>query len=126
MLYCSLVYAGMGLAPGGTLPEFEIKMPTLPEIHASLGIKGGRAFSLSQIQAKLIVLEFFSVFCHKCHQNAPIANQLYNSIEEDKELSRNIKMIGIGLASKSKEIAVYKQKFNVEFPLFSDPQKRLR
>ena len=81
---------------------------------------------MSQIQAKLIVLEFFSVFCHKCHQNAPIANQLYNSIEEDKELSRNIKMIGIGLASKSKEIAVYKQKFNVEFPLFSDPQKRLR
>lgn len=121
---CSLVYAGMGIAPGSKLPEFEIEMPTLPEIHASLGIKGERAFSLSQIQAKLIVLEFFSIFCHKCHQNAPIANQLYNSIKEDKELSKNIKMIGIGLASKSKEIAVYKQKFKVEFPLFPDPQKK--
>ena len=121
---CSLVYAGMGIAPGSELPEFEIEMPTLPEIHASLGIKGERAFSLSQIQAKLIVLEFFSIFCHKCHQNAPIANQLYNSIREDKELSKNIKMIGIGLASKSKEIAVYKQKFKVEFPLFPDPQKK--
>ena len=120
---CSLAYAGMGIAPGSTLPEFEIEMPTLPEIHASLGIKGGRAFSLSQIQANLVVLEFFSIFCQKCHQNAPIANQLYNSIKEDKELSKNIKMIGIGLASKSKEIAVYKQKFKVEFPLFPDPQK---
>ena len=123
---CSLVYAGMGIAPGSTLPEFEIEMPALPEIQASLGIKGGRAFSLSQIQAKLIVLEFFSIFCHKCHQNALIANQLYNSIKEDKELSKNIKMIGIGLASKSKEIAVYKQKFKVEFPLFPDPQKKVR
>jgi hypothetical protein len=35
-------------------------------------------------------------------------------------------MIGIGLASKSKEIAVYKQKFKVEFPLFPDPQKKAK
>jgi len=121
---CSLVYAGMGIPSGSTLPEFEIEMPTLPEMRACLGIKGGRAFSLSQIPAKLIVVEFFRIFCHKCHQNARIANQLYKSIKEDKELSKNIKMIGIGLASKSKEIAVYKQKFKVEFPLFPDPQKK--
>lgn len=122
----TLVYAGMGIAPGSILPEFEIEMPTLPEIHESLGVKGGRAFSLSQIKAKLIVLEFFSIFCHKCHQNAHIVNRLYNSIKEDEELSKNIRMIGIGLASKSKEIAVYKQKFKVEFPLFPDPQKKVR
>jgi thiol-disulfide isomerase/thioredoxin len=123
---CSLVYAGMAIVPGSTLTEFEIEMPTLPEIRAYLGIKGGRVFSLSQIPAKLIVVEFFGIFCHKCHENAPIANQLYKSIKEDKELSKNIKMIGIGLASKSKEIAVYKQKFKVEFPLFPDTQKKVR
>jgi peroxiredoxin len=123
---CSLVYAGMGIAPGSTLPEFKIEMPTLPEMSAYLGIKGGGAFSLSQIPADLIVVEFFSIFCPKCHQNAPIANQLYRSIKKDKELSKNIKMIGIGLASKSKEIAVYKEKFKVEFPLFADPQKKAK
>ena len=123
---CSPVYAGMAIAPGSTLPEFEIEMPTLPEMRAYLGIKGGGAFSLSQIPVKLIVVEFFSIFCPKCHQNAPVANQLYKSIKEDKELSKNIKMIGIGLASKSKEIAVYKQKFKVEFPLFPDPQKKAK
>jgi len=123
---CSLVYAGMAIAPGSTLPEFEIEMPTLPEMRAYLGIKGGGAFSLSQIPAKLIVVEFFGIFCPKCHQNAPVANQLYKSIKEDEELSKNIKMIGIGLASKSKEIAVYKQKFKVEFPLFPDPQKKAK
>ena len=123
---CSLVYAGMAMAPGSTLPEFEIEMPTVPEMSAYLGIKGGRAFSLPQIPAELIVVEFFGIFCPKCHQNAPIANQLYKSIKEDKELSKDIKMIGIGLASKSKEIAVYKQKFKVEFPLFPDPQKKAK
>ena len=123
---CSLVYAGMGVAPGSTLPEFEIEMPSLPEMRAYLGIKGEGAFSLSQIPADLIVVEFFSIFCHTCHQNAPIANQLYRSIKEDKELSKNIKMIGIGLASKSKEIAVYKEKFKVEFPLLPDPQKKAK
>ncbi|MEJ2431374.1 MAG: TlpA disulfide reductase family protein [Deltaproteobacteria bacterium] len=123
---CSLVYAGIAMAPGSTLPEFKIEMPTLPEMSAYLGIKGGGAFSLSQIPADLIVVEFFSIFCPKCHQNAPIANQLYRSIKKDKELSKNIKMIGIGLASKSKEIAVYKEKFKVEFPLFADPQKKAK
>jgi peroxiredoxin len=123
---CSLVYAGIAMAPGSTLPEFKIEMPTLPEMSAYLGIKGGGAFSLSQIPADLIVVEFFSIFCPKCHQNAPIANQLYRSIKKDKELSKNIKMIGIGLASKSKEIAVYIEKFKVEFPLFADPQKKAK
>jgi peroxiredoxin len=123
---CSLVHAGMAITPGSTLPEFEIEMPTLPEMSTYLGIKGGRAFSLSEISAKLIVVEFFSIFCPKCHQNAPVANQLYKSIKKDKELSKNIKMIGIGLASKSKEVAFYKQKFKVEFPLFPDPQKKVK
>ena len=41
---CSLVYAGMAIAPRSTLPEFELDMPTLPEMRAYLGIKGGRAF----------------------------------------------------------------------------------
>jgi len=121
---CSLVYAGMDIAPGSTLPEFEIEMPDLPEMSAYLGIKGGSSFSLSQIPAKLIVVEFFVIFCRQCHRNAPIANQLYNSIRKDKELSKNTKMIGIGLSSKSEEIAVYRQKFKVEFPLFPDPQKK--
>jgi len=123
---CSLVYAGMAIAPGSTLPEFEIEMPTLPEMRAYLGIKDGSAFSLSQIPAELIVVEFFYIFCHKCHQNAPLANQLYKSIKEDKELSKNTKMIGIGLASEPKEIALYKQRFKVEFPLFPDPQKEAK
>ena len=121
---CSLVYAGMAIAPGSTLPAFEIEMPNLPEMSAYLGVKGGSSFSLSQIPAKLIVVEFFVIFCHKCHQNAPFVNQLYNSIREDKELSKNIKMIGIGLSSKSEEVAAYRQKFKVEFPLFPDPQKK--
>ena len=121
---CSLVYARMDIAPGSTLPEFEIEMPNLPEMSAYLGVKGGSSFSLSQIPAKLIVVEFFVIFCHKCHQNAPFVNQLYNSIREDKELSKNIKMIGIGLSSKSEEVAAYRQKFKVEFPLFPDPQKK--
>ncbi len=121
---CSLVYARMDIAPGSTLPEFEIEMPDLPEMSAYLGVKGGSSFSLSQIPAKLIVVEFFVIFCRQCHRNAPIANQLYNSIRKDKELSKNTKMIGIGLSSKSEEIAVYRQKFKVEFPLFPDPQKK--
>lgn len=123
---CSLNYAGMAIAPGSTLPEFELSMPNMPGMSGYLNVEGESSLSLSKIPAKLIVVEFFDIYCHKCYQNAPIANQLYNSIKEDKQLNRNIKMIGIGLASKPEEIAEYRQRFNVEFPLFPDPQKNVR
>ena len=122
----SPVYAGMGIAPGGTLPEFEIAMPNVPGMRVYLGFEDEGSFSLSQIPARLIVVEFFDIYCHTCYQNAPIANQLYKSIEEDENLNKSIKMIGIGLASKSDEIAEYRQKFDIEFPVFADPQKTVR
>jgi len=125
-LSCSPVCAKMALTTGSTLPAFELAMPNFPAMSAYLGVEDGRSFSLAQIAAELIVVEFFDIYCHKCYQNAPIANQLYTAIKEDKQLCQNIKMIGIGLASRPEEIDEYRQKFNVEFPLFADPQNNVR
>lgn len=54
-----------------------------------------------------------------------MVNRVYNVIKEDKNLSKDIKMIGIGLGVQPKDLEVYKKTFKVEFPLFADPKKEV-
>jgi thiol-disulfide isomerase/thioredoxin len=86
-----------------------------------LGLKGLKSFTISQIPAKLILIEIFSFYCPICHKQAPIANRVYKFIQQNPELGKDVKMIGIGAGNNQKEIAAYKATFHVQFPLFPDP-----
>ncbi len=121
-----MVYPVEAISLGSTLPGFQLTMPDSPEIKTYLGIKGTKPFSWSQIQGKLIVIEFFDVFCPVCQGNAPIVNRLFKFIQEDKDLGKNVKMAGIEMGSDPKDLAAYQQKFKVEFPLFLDPKKEIQ
>jgi peroxiredoxin len=114
------------MSPGSTLPGLQIPLPNSPEIKAYLGVKGAQTFSLSQVPAKLLVVEFFDVFCLVCQKDAPILNRLFKFIQEDQDLSKNIKMAGFALGSDPKDLAIFRQKYKVEFPLFPDPQKQVQ
>jgi hypothetical protein len=122
----SAVSAGEPLAAGSTLPEFSLRMPDSPDIGAYLGVKGVKTFPWSQVKAKLLVVEFFEVFCPVCQGNAPMVNRLFKVIQEDKDLSKNIKMLGLSIGSEPSDLAAYKQKFKPEFPVFSDYQKEIQ
>ncbi len=122
----SLVYPAETMSPGSTLPGFQLTLPDSPEIKAYLGIKGPKPFPWSQIQGELMVIEFFDVFCPICQGNAPILNQLFKLIREDKDLDKNVKMIGIEVGSAPDDLSAYRQHFKVEFPLFLDPKKEIQ
>lgn len=63
-LPCSEVYSGETTPPppGTILPKFELMGLGSPETKAYLGIKDEKPFSLSQVKAKLVIVEFFDVF----------------------------------------------------------------
>lgn len=48
-------------------------------------------------------------------------NRLYNVINDDPELKRDIKFIGVAAGNKTNEAEAYKKKLRVPFPLFPDP-----
>ena len=58
----SSVYAAENLPPGSMVPDFELKGPASPPVKAYLGVNNEKQFSLSQIKAKLVLVEFFDVF----------------------------------------------------------------
>jgi thiol-disulfide isomerase/thioredoxin len=125
IMICGPLYAVDDLTPGNSIPKFEMNAPENPEQCKYLGIEGKKKFTLQNISSKLIIVEFFNVFCPKCHAQAPKINQIYAFIEGDKELKQNIKMFAIGLLSKPDQLDAYKKKFDILFPLIPDENGQL-
>jgi peroxiredoxin len=119
------VYGARGLPPGTTLNEFSMEVPTSTEVREYLGLKEGKTFTLSQISGKLVLIEFYSMYCPVCQRQAPRANKIFKFIQDDSTLNKDIKVIGVGLTNKQKEIDIYKKTFRIKFPLFADPDKAI-
>jgi thiol-disulfide isomerase/thioredoxin len=99
-----------------------IQLP-IPENNAEkeyLGLSGKGTFSLSQVKARMLIVEVFSMYCPICQREAPVINDLHTLIEKDAVLKKDVKLIGIGIGNTPFEVEVYRKKFNVLFPLFAD------
>jgi peroxiredoxin len=113
------------ISPGATLPTFTLSGPDDSETKQYLGLKNLASFTFSQIPAKFLLIEFFSLYCPICHKQAPAANSIYKVIRQDPDLNRNIKMIGIGTGNTQKEIEAFRTTLRVPFPLFTDPDFKI-
>jgi hypothetical protein len=62
VLYCYSAYGAQAEAiPVGTqFPKFTIGNPNSPEVQKYLGLKDDKPFTLSNIGAKLVIVEFFN------------------------------------------------------------------
>lgn len=123
--FCSTTFAAKGIPPGTTLPEFPMEMPDSSEVRKYLGIQEANTFTLSQISGKLVLVEFYSMYCPVCQRQAPRTNKIYKSIQDDPVLNKDIKVIGVGLTNKQQEIDIYKNTFRVDFPIIADPEKNI-
>jgi peroxiredoxin len=55
-----------------------------------------------------------------------VVNRVYKLFKEDKKLSNDIKIIGIGIGTQPEDLEAYKKAFKLEFPLFSDLTKAIQ
>lgn len=104
-----------------SLPQFTLNLDGNSSAQKYLGLKNNKPFSISDVQAKLILIEVFSLYCPICQKQAPVANKIYKYIQQNSELSKDIKMIGIGAGNNQREVNVFRETFRVPFPLFTDP-----
>jgi peroxiredoxin len=107
-------------AVGAVLPELTLPAPQNPADLVYLGIKADKPFKIPQIQADIVVLEIFSMYCPYCQREAPHLNQLFEIIARRPENKGRIKLIGIGAGNSAFEVKVFRDQYKVPFPLLPD------
>lgn len=108
---------------GSYLPVIELPRPSNPVDLKYLGLSGlsfGSTFKVSQIKAKIVIVQIYSMYCPYCQAEAPNVNRLYEMIEKNSAFKDKIKIIGIGAGNTPFEVITYKKKYAVPFPLFND------
>jgi len=123
-LLFSIGLLSAGIAPpeeGGVLPDITLSVPEMSAQQDYLGIdKNKKTFRISEIKAEVVLIEIFSMYCPYCQKDAPVVNELYNTIAQDEKLKNKIKMIGIGAGNSPFEVDFFQKTYDIHFPLFPD------
>jgi hypothetical protein len=107
-------------AVGDRFPTLSLRVPDGGTDREYLGITGGKTFTVGNIAAPIVVIEFFSMYCPHCQADAPVTVSLFERIGGDADLSRRVRMIGIGVGNSEFEVDLFKKKYHIPFPLFAD------
>ena len=108
------------LEPDALWPAISLPLPGDPIERHYLGVKQGDTFTVGDIPAEVVVVQIFSMYCPICQREAPKVNQLYTLIDQRGDLSRKLKIIGIGAGNSKFEIDFYRRNYAIPFPLFAD------
>lgn len=104
------------------LPVLQLTVPDNLTYQHYLGLKGapGDSFKLSDIDADLLIIELFSMYCPYCQKEAPLVNELYEKMDELSTKGIFVKIIGLGASNSLFEVEHFRDTYNVPFPLFPD------
>jgi len=110
---------------GQLFPDLRVGV-TLPERHASyLGLaQDASSFRLSDVKARYLLINVFSLYCTPCQRDAPAFNEMYEKIE-GMDLASKIKVIGLAAGNTVREMEFWRERFKVEFPLIPDEDYEL-
>ena len=102
------------------ISALELPIPQGDEDRTYLGLEGSGMFKLNQIKTRILIIEILNSYCPHCQHEAPLVNNLHRDIQERADLKDKIKIIGIGIGDSPDEINLFKQEYQVTFPLLPD------
>lgn len=110
-----------GLAKGDVFPACRLVVLRGESDRRYLGLpKKTKSFALRDIHKDYLLVELYNELCIGCLKEVGAYNRLFSLIEADPALTGNLKMIGLGVDSLNREVARFRRKHQVLFPLFAD------
>ncbi|MGA2515203.1 MAG: TlpA family protein disulfide reductase [Thermodesulfobacteriota bacterium] len=105
---------------GGSLPGIRLPIPKDSNEKKYLGLSGDGFFKIPQIKSKGVLIKIFNLYCPICQSTVATMGEIYRQIENNPDLKGKLKLIGIGTGNSPLEIEVFKENYNVPFPIFPD------
>jgi thiol-disulfide isomerase/thioredoxin len=139
LLWSGILILSVSLAPGWAkektkvvtagdfFPEFAFPMTlTSAEIEylglptKFLGLMKGDTFSLKDVKADLIIVEYMNKYCFSCQLQAPVLNQVYEMVGKDPQLRGRVRFLSIAAGNNQTEANSFKAEKGVPFPIIPD------
>lgn len=119
-IHCSFAQTQQTVEP---LPDITLTIPENADHITYLGLTGkaGEPFKLTDINADVLMIELFSMYCPYCQKAAPVVNELYELMEKRSGPDMKLVIIGIGANNTDLEVKTFQEGFDIKFPMFSDP-----
>jgi peroxiredoxin len=84
----------------------------------SLVDTAGKTLGLSQLKGKVVVLNFFTIWCQPCRHEMPDLNAIY---KENKD--KGLEMVGICLNADPNQLKVLVQQLKLDYPVLLGTDK---
>ncbi len=104
--------------------KFTLPPPDSVQTQSYLGLDAMKQFKVSDIRAKIVVIELMSGFCSACQANAPIMNDIFKTIQADTDLA-DVKVIAIAIADDKTSVETFKKQFKTLFPILLDENREI-
>ena len=93
------------LAKNGPAPDFQLRMPD------------GETMFLSDLEGKVVLLNFWAVSCPYCVKEMPYLQQAYDSLS-----SQGVVILGINTGESEKTVAKFVSSKSLSFPIILDTE----
>ncbi len=105
---------------GERLIRIELPAPETPGMRDYLGVGSKPTFTMDEIDARVVIVEIFSMYCPHCQREAPRVNRFYDLLQERGTPGAAFKLIGIGVGNTPFEVTYFRTTYGISFPLFAD------
>lgn len=114
----SLVVAVFVLVLSGN-QSVQADHPTEGKLAPPIQLKtvDGQQFTLKQVEAQVIVLDFWATWCGPCRMGLPLLQQFYDWARENKQ---PVAVLTINLREKPQDVRAYWKKENFDMPVLMD------
>jgi thioredoxin-related protein len=107
-----------------SLIKFALPPPDSAQTQTYLGLDAMKPFKVSDIRAKIAIIELMSARCPHCQANAPIMNNIYKTIQADSGLA-DVKVIAIAISDDKTGVETFKKQFKTLFPILLDEKREI-
>lgn len=107
---------------GVLFPEIRFPAPPSEADQKYLGISGKETFTISDVDADVLLVEVMNINCGSCQQQAPINNHLFSLMQSTPEAAGRIKMMAISAGTRYKDIQDFRNYFKTPYPVIEDPE----
>ena len=98
-----------GLAVNESFVELDVEAEAAPGF--SMSLMGGGELSLTDLQGKLVMLDFWASWCPPCRDEAPVLAQVYGEYRD-----KGVEFVGVNLWDQAGDAELFVQQEGHQYP----------